>query len=175
MDISSIMIKMRTSDGDLDQARAANDYILEKGRAILASAPRINDADRSLLASSIEKQEADFELLERIVTHVDDPRVANAIYEIITKLMLASFVVGTAGTMSPEADDWRRCVLRSLKATNTDNPRMQKARSLIEPTAAFRADPNVSAEAIFEEVKGEPDMSLSTVKRRLAEIRKAQA
>ena len=117
------MIKLRHSIGERDKARAIVEFIENQGRHIIENAPSIASEDKNLVDGAHARLGDDFAQLSQLIELTMNGPASAIAYDLISKIMLGSWVTGTGATYSPEAKKWRDLI----KGRTANKGRTKKA------------------------------------------------
>ena len=98
--------KLRMSSDERDQTQAVSEFLELHGRHVIGSAPNINPVDLDALKDVNDRIRPNFEQISTLLRLTMNDKAANLAHDLLSKLMLASWMTGVSAALSPEAKKW---------------------------------------------------------------------
>ena len=174
------MIKMRETSTMKDQAHAAAEHVEAHKRHVIANSQLMAPQDRALLEGVSAEYMRDFATLSQLFDLTLNDNSAALAHQLVSKLILNSWVVGVSSTLSPEADQWRGAVKGwQMRQARTETPEELALSEAVEAERKpdSRASAGKEAVAILDAVNrrlsnaGFAIVKKEKVRRRLEKLR----
>ena len=179
--------RLRISNTEQDQTKAVSDFLEMHGRYVLGNAPMIANVDAQQLALATNRVGSDFDQMSRLIQLTMNDTSAALAHDLLSKLMIGSWIIGVSATLSPEAKKWGDTVKgqaankKKVQKSGAKNSAMQNAirdeaeglgQKLVASEKCARAiQPGVCRRCAVEE--DHDGFSWSTIKKQIGLILKA--